>query len=430
MNRYFDVYTQFNILDGMVKQTALIILALNLLLPMVLIAQESRSPHLYRRGESVKVTAFARMYQIPSSKSTTVNMVPEGTLLKITSINDPWVMVRYQNVTGWINMASIVPEKTDNLFFDTTYIEERTILGVPVNDTIILITLGSLLITILLLLFLYARSARNKNRIFAVLVCDDETKIRMSNTQQMVSIWDHLEEMGMTVIQFRHFRQCIRYLTKVDLIVLDYQCEPQLLVHIENYMNTSLIPYKGPIVFYNVEKPESLYLVPTVAHSTVLGTNLSDRDFAIALVPILGINRKSHSKSSSALEGKLTDESWLELLQFIEMSRKTGTLMIQKTKILGKLCFEGGLVRAAYYGNMTGDKAAMKLLSVREGYFYLSSEPPSERNCMIPITGLLMAWTQIKDEGIKKKLSSLDSDDYGTVQKNEDSAPDKHTTLE
>ncbi len=67
--------------------------------------------------------------------------------------------------------------------------------------------------------------------------------------------------------------------------------------------------------------------------------------------------------------GNLHDISIAELIQMLELNRKSGTLQISDTNEIGWLLFDKGKIIDAYYGDLTRENAVYRILFLIEGEF-------------------------------------------------------------
>lgn len=92
------------------------------------------------------------------------------------------------------------------------------------------------------------------------------------------------------------------------------------------------------------------------------------------------VNRKKaedadQAKTGPAIRGKLSDVALVELIQFLEQSRKTGTLKIKGPED-GEFYLEKGRIINAVCGDCVGEEAAFRLLHLVEGTFQLDAGTP------------------------------------------------------
>lgn len=82
-----------------------------------------------------------------------------------------------------------------------------------------------------------------------------------------------------------------------------------------------------------------------------------------------------YRRNEQTMVGSLSDISLVELLQTLDIGRKTAC--IQLRELSGTFCIEGGMISFAGIGNFIGTEAVMRLFFLEQGTFSLSFDPPS-----------------------------------------------------
>lgn len=98
--------------------------------------------------------------------------------------------------------------------------------------------------------------------------------------------------------------------------------------------------------------------------------------------------------------GSLADISIPDILQLLEMQRKSGTLRLDFDGAYGKIyVIEGSMVHAEY-GKFTGENAVFKMLKKHEGSFHFDPrEPRVQSTINRPTTSVLLDASREMDEG-------------------------------
>ncbi len=90
---------------------------------------------------------------------------------------------------------------------------------------------------------------------------------------------------------------------------------------------------------------------------------------------------KSHKAKSTPVDdsiknttfvfsGNLKQTNLLEAIQFLEIGRREGILHIYSGRRKGYLIFSKGIVIDAFYRNLTGREAVIRMFNIDEGDFY------------------------------------------------------------
>lgn len=124
---------------------------------------------------------------------------------------------------------------------------------------------------------------------------------------------------------------------------------------------------------------------------------------------VRSISKKiSDLKELGSLEGLLKEVDLVDVIQLIEMGRKTGMLMLESGKGPGRIYFVHGDPTYAVVGNWKGMDAFFIMLSWKEGRFKLDQKAVSMEPNMVHGGGqeLLMEGVRLTDE-MEESLRSL-----------------------
>ncbi|MCK4594451.1 DUF4388 domain-containing protein [bacterium] len=100
-----------------------------------------------------------------------------------------------------------------------------------------------------------------------------------------------------------------------------------------------------------------------------------------------------------AFEGELQNFSLPDILQMLQMGKRTGALSIRHREEIGTLYFRKGELVHATYKNMTGEDAAYNLLNWKTGRFRFDTTIyPTRRSIKISTTNLILEAARRSDE--------------------------------
>ncbi len=103
--------------------------------------------------------------------------------------------------------------------------------------------------------------------------------------------------------------------------------------------------------------------------------------------------------SDGVLRGSLAQMNVIDLMQSLEMGRKSGLLTLTKDDQKCEVYFSEGQVVHAVYGNVKGDQAVFKVLTWTGGNFQLDFEgKTTETSTQLNTQGLLMEGLRLLDE--------------------------------
>jgi Domain of unknown function (DUF4388) len=99
------------------------------------------------------------------------------------------------------------------------------------------------------------------------------------------------------------------------------------------------------------------------------------------------------------LRGNLSQMNVIDLVQSLEMGRKSCALTLTNERDKCEMYFSEGQVTHAAYGSLTGDKAVFKVLSWTGGSFQINFEgKTSKQTTTLNTQGLLMEGLRMLDE--------------------------------
>ena len=213
-----------------------------------------------------------------------------------------------------------------------------------------------------------------------VLVVDDEPLIA-----QMLT--DRLQELYVNVIRASNGVEALEMAWEhvPDLILLDVMMPKIDGFEVAKILKENPRTATIPIIFLTALSQ---------VKDKVRGLQLGAEDYVTKpfhfdelLVRVNKVLRKSEAEKSekggvglAAVKGKLRDMSLVNLIQFLELEKKTGILSIVSESRSGHLYFQEGKIVNAVQGTLHGEGAVYRLLNWTDGDFELESlgtTPPS-----------------------------------------------------
>jgi CheY-like chemotaxis protein len=191
---------------------------------------------------------------------------------------------------------------------------------------------------------------------------------------------------------------------KPDLILADYNMPGvdglQLLQKIKSRPNTAAIP----VILMAAKTDVNEKLKPV--HDTV--EDFLEKPFFIKeaaakikkVVDKIALEKMSREASGdSVLRGSLAQMGVLDLLQSLDMGRKTCSLTLANSGDSCKMFFAEGQINHAQYGKLKGDEAVYKVLTWTEGNFEIDFKGASQEQTTTQSTqGLLLEGLRMLDE--------------------------------
>ena len=114
----------------------------------------------------------------------------------------------------------------------------------------------------------------------------------------------------------------------------------------------------------------------------------------------IALEKLSKSSSSDGIvRGSLAQMNVIDLVQSLEMGRKSCLLTLTKDKDKCEMYFTDGQVKHATYGSLTGDPAVFKVLTWTGGNFQIDFEGKTKQeSTTLNTQGLLMEGLRLLDE--------------------------------
>ena len=115
--------------------------------------------------------------------------------------------------------------------------------------------------------------------------------------------------------------------------------------------------------------------------------------------------------SDGVLRGSLAQMNVIDLVQSLEMGRKSCMLTMTKGEEKCEVYFTQGQVNHAAYGSITGDEAVFKVLRWTEGNFQINFEgKTSQQTTTLNTQGLLMEGLRLLDESQRDAVQAEGED--------------------
>ena len=118
------------------------------------------------------------------------------------------------------------------------------------------------------------------------------------------------------------------------------------------------------------------------------------------IIDRIALEKMSKSSSSDGIvRGSLTQMNVIDIVQSLEMGRKSCLLTLAKDGDKCEMYFKEGQVPHATYGSLTGDAAVFKVLKWTGGNFQINFEgKTSKQTTTLNTQGLLMEGLRMLDE--------------------------------
>lgn len=157
-------------------------------------------------------------------------------------------------------------------------------------------------------------------------------------------------------------------------------------------------------LFYNAERPEALHPPAVLPHAHFLGLAFASQQVMEILAPAfefeqVGSESGGRKDTGAIFEGTLSENSLPEILQFLEIGRRTGLLSLEDEHPAGVINFEEGDITSAQTHRHEGVDAVFEILSLNRGKFrFFPGKVTGRTENRISATQVLLHWAQKVDE--------------------------------
>jgi len=370
-------------------------------------AAAQSGPSMQKYGRILKSNTQIREKLDPGSPFLVI--ARRGAIFPLAGQGDTWclVVVESKDTTGWVRCEDL--EIFDALPTTSVIVEEaKTVLFTALG-------IGAIVLLVVLLITIRHIKAERQRKIFVkknALILAKETKtVRFMLTNTTTPIERCFSEIGFNVNITKDSvtaRQSIEH-NHPDIVLVDWNFEPQIFVKIENlFSRIASSPTVTYFLFYNVPDPSNAPVSKVLKNVSFLGPTISDRDIFKIVTPII-VNSEQDTKNVQtsvqrcALQGTINGGNLLEVLQFIEIGRKTGCLMVETRGPFGLVYFNNGKIVYAGAAKGQGVDAVYAILNQPTGKFrFILNKHPKNANLNLSTLSVLMEWTKEKDEATKR----------------------------
>lgn len=330
-------------------------------------------------------------------------MAKTGERLRIYSQGTAWSQVYYGDSIGWIECR--------NVKFWTENNVSRVMDRLPAVGLSVFVAVGAgillLAIIIFIIIRLVVRGARvripeGKN---CLIIAHDHKKIDAVLTDKQITMEECFREIGFEVTSAEdlHIARSILMHYLPDILCVDWDFSENIERDIEGLLTDRTSMANVFVLFYNVPDPQKVEKQHSLPNTHYIGLALSDRDIFKAVTPLIIAGHHSKSVRTSienhALEGGISQGSLSEVMQFIELGKKNGCLLIDSSGPYGMMYFNQARIVYAATKEKTATDAIYDMLSLQKGNFrFILDKMPAATNINISALEILMEWAKKEDE--------------------------------
>ncbi|MBD3345038.1 MAG: DUF4388 domain-containing protein [Chitinivibrionales bacterium] len=251
------------------------------------------------------------------------------------------------------------------------------------------------------------RSKGKKRKRQVVIVGEKMLNVKMSLLQRNIPVDKFFELRGYTVKRLLKFHAGGIGLihSKADIVLIDWKLRRDAIKCIEQLQDAADHGILRLCLFYGVSPKASKekYALSAAFHFT--GDTIKINDLA----EILKSKRHATPRKSGTImslerypfQGEIEEDTLSEMLQFILITKKTGTLFAENKDFSGIINFHDGTIVHSETRSSQNQTAIREILDMKNGTFRFEiSSTPLKQTTQINVMNAMMEWAQIKDEKI------------------------------
>jgi hypothetical protein len=331
----------------------------------------------------------------PETSAMLLVKAKKGEFFVARETTDTWCKIVVRDTAGWVlRVKGSITDKPSVRFVD----EFQIILAIAAF--IILIAIG------LLVFIQIRRRTRGKPQrieaFHAFIIAKMPPNIQCIISNKTISLEKYLQAIGFAVRTVHDLAAAQRHVAKAvtDVVFIDWNISDDIPGTVE-VLFANFDEQKQPLaIFFNVPDLSSIPLIPVLIRAYHLGASFSDHDISKLITPTILSKTSPKTGAGSALEGDIAEGNLPEILQFIEIGKKSGCLLIETTSPVGMIYFnQGRIVHAVAANNLQSKDAINSLLGLTQGHFrFLLNKEPKVTDLNLSTLEVLMEWTKAEDE--------------------------------
>jgi hypothetical protein len=349
---------------------------------------------LYFQVSNKAVPVFAAR----TNAAVTLAQAKKGDYFQLLEQDGLWCRIAVNDTSGWVELTG------------------GAIVSAPksgIDEFILILLIAAIIVvaTLFLIILLIIRGRGRKKtkttvRFHGLIIARSVPEVKGAISGKSVPLEKHLASNGFSVKTVRKLGKAQKIIDRqhFEVVFIDWYISDDIPGTVE-ILFTTLEQKNLPLaIFYNVPKTTESPLIPVLLRSYYLGVSITDRDISNLLTPtMLSSAEGAKAGAASALEGDIAEGNLPEIMEFIEIGKKTGALAIETDSPLGVLYFvEGRVVHAAAANGIFGRDAINTLLNLKQGRFrFLLDKLPKVRDLNLSTLEVLMEWTKTEDEAHK-----------------------------
>jgi len=337
----------------------------------------------------------AAVYSLSNTAAAVLTKVNKGDFFPILEDSGVWCKIALQDTVGWIesDKGSIVNAPSVGFF-------EEYQLYIIIGAAIALVAIA--IVLIIVLRHRAQKKGRKADPFRTLIFAKSSPLIQCIVSNKTMSLEKYLSAIGSSVKTVHVLTGAQKIITKLrpEVVFIDRNITNDIPGAIE-ILFADYDEKKLPLaIFYNVPDLSEIPMIPVLLRAYHLGRSFSDHDVSKLITPTMLSRTTQKAMASSALEGDIAEGNLPEIMQFIEIGKKTGCLLVETDSPLGMIYFgQGRIIHAAATNNVMGREAINFLLGLKLGKFkFILNKQPKESDLSLSTLEVLMEWTKSEDE--------------------------------
>lgn len=390
-------------------------------------------------ADSLTINYFAKVYLLPSEDAPLMGLAEDGLRLPVFMRKDGWTQVRFRRATGWIRRApapwgnvpvteararteantqpgakaeSGTPTATapTSASAGTAAVYRRWISALAAG-------LAGSAVCVLLAAFAASRRRRRTRRPdaalqagrHALLLAPRQKVIESHLPGVFIPLGQALRDLGFAVEHADTLGRCALRFRRGDVpavLGVDVRLGRRTADGaLDLCRRAGRVP--AMIFLYNSDDPEAIRPPADLPQVHYLNGRFSSRHVMELLAPLYHARPSADGDEAVAagpcsLEGRIGAGGLSDILQFLEVGRRSGMLSIEDGPPAGVLNFANGIITFAQTRGAEGAEAVLEILSlVRGGFRFYGDKRINQSNCRLSAFEVALRWAHRHDETLK-----------------------------
>lgn len=363
-------------------------------------------------ADSLEVRFFAKVHSAPSENSPLLGVSGDGNRLFILDRKGDWMAVRFGRAKGWI-----LQSPRQGFPPAVSQAKPARVESVNPGRHYFLAAIPALLFALFLAASLVYRRLRGsikpkgpatqpvdcEHRVF--LLAHRDTLLQSSVAGHYITLSKCLRDLGFKVVFCRNLAGVAKALPAgaPGLLGVDCKLGPRILGDVARFGNSHPELRASVVFFYNAARPDALQPPSSLPNAHYLGQALASHHIMEIVTPAFDFESVSRTQPGNpnpcVLEGAVTLNGLAEILQFLEIGRRTGLLSLEDENPTGVIAFSDGDITFAQTRLREGLDAVFEVLALSRGTFRFFADKGIRQGCMrISATQALLQWARKVDE--------------------------------